>query len=56
LGALQCVATGGSQMTCFTPVATAGANGLPVVTCLLTSTSACGPTLDGGSDSAGDGG
>jgi hypothetical protein len=56
LAALQCVATGGSQMTCFTPVATAGTNGLPVVTCLLTSTSACAPTLDAASEGPGDGG
>jgi len=49
LAALQCVATGGSQMTCFIPLATAGTNGLPVVSCLLTATSGCGSNLDAGS-------
>lgn len=56
LAALQCVATGGNQMTCFTPVATTGTNGLPVATCLFTSTSGCNSALDAGSEGPADSG
>jgi hypothetical protein len=54
LGALQCAATGGSQTTCFAPVATAGTNGMAVAICLFTSTSSCSPNLDAGSDGPAD--
>lgn len=54
LAALQCVAGGGNQMTCFTPLASAGSGGLSVVTCLLMSTATCNPNVDAGSEGPGD--
>jgi hypothetical protein len=57
LGALQCVATGGGQTTCFAPVATGGGtNGASVAICLYMSTSGCSPNLDAGSDGPEDSG
>ncbi len=56
LAALQCAATGGSQTTCFAPVFTAGATGMAVVTCLLTSSSGCSPMLDASPEAPEDGG
>jgi hypothetical protein len=46
LAALQCVATGGSQTTCFAPLASVGPNGTALGLCLLMSTSGCTPNRD----------
>jgi hypothetical protein len=56
IAALQCVPTGGSQMTCFAPVITAGPTGMAVAICLFTSTSACSASPDAGSDGPEDSG
>jgi hypothetical protein len=56
LTALGCVAGGGNQMTCFTPLAGAGATGLQVIACLVTSTPGCTAPPDAGSEEPGDAG
>ena len=48
VGALECVATGGSMTTCFTTASTADTNAQNVVTCLVTALfGSCAPPADG---------
>jgi hypothetical protein len=48
--ALECVATGGSMITCFTTAATVDSNAQLLGICLLGASGSCGVAPDGAAD------